>query len=64
MRLTEIERERISDSSLKIQSVRDSLQHVGKNKIPNEHSVEECLDSIDDSLREALGYRKPSDKRH
>jgi hypothetical protein len=62
MKLTEAERERISDGVLKIQSVRASLDHVGKSKIGNREEIEECLEDVDDRLREALGYRQPSSK--
>jgi hypothetical protein len=54
--LTLDERERIVDSALKIQSVRDSLKMVGKNKIPSMKEVAACLKCIDKNLREALGY--------
>lgn len=60
MKLTETERERISDGVLKIQSVRASLDHVGKSKIENREEIEECLEDVDDRLREALGYGRAS----
>jgi len=59
MKLTATERERITDGVLKIQSVRASLEHVDKSKLPDGQEIEECLDSVDNNLREALGYRQP-----
>lgn len=60
--MTETERERITDGVLKIQSVRASLEHVEKSKIPNQTKIDDCLKSIDESFREALGYRRMSDR--
>jgi hypothetical protein len=54
--LTLDERERIVDSALKIQSVRNSLKQVGKNKIPSIAQITNCLKNVDKSLRAALGY--------
>ena len=58
MRLTSAERERITDSMLKIQSVRDSLNEVGGGKIPKVDEIESCLDSADLQLKVALGYAR------
>jgi hypothetical protein len=57
--LTSSERERITDSVLKIQSVRTSLDLVGEDKIPEKEEIECCLETADNNLRTALGY-KPS----
>jgi hypothetical protein len=54
--LTLDERERIVDSALKIQSVRNSLDTVPAAKIPALHEMLACLKNVDRSLREALGY--------
>ncbi len=54
--LTLAERERITDSVLKIQSVRHSLNQVDERKIPSKEEIDACLDSTDHSLRTALGY--------
>jgi hypothetical protein len=54
--LTLDERERIVDSALKIQSVRNSLDTVPSAKIPAMREMLACLKSVDRSLREALGY--------
>jgi hypothetical protein len=60
--LTVVDRERISDSVLKIQSVRSSLEHLDQGKIPSQHEIEECLDNADHNLRTALGYKKDKSK--
>ena len=56
--LTSAERERITDSVLKIQSVRTSLDSVGEDKIPSKEEIECCLETADQSLRTALGYSR------
>jgi hypothetical protein len=62
MKLTTVERERITDSMLKIQSVRASLDEVDETKIPNVHDIEKCLESADHSLKVALGYARPGSR--
>jgi hypothetical protein len=54
--LTLDERERIVDSALKIQSVRNSLNTMPPAKIPAMRKMLACLKNVDRSLREALGY--------
>jgi hypothetical protein len=54
MTLTPVERERISDSRLKIQSVTNSLKHVDPKKIPELEEIEACLEGADKSLDGAL----------
>ena len=54
--LTLDERERIVDSALKIQSVRNSLDSVPATKITGMAEMLACLKKVDQSLREALGY--------
>ena len=56
MKLTPAERERITDSVLKVQSVRASLDHLDQGKIPKLDEMEECLGDVDYGLRTALGY--------
>jgi len=53
-KLTRVERERITDSRLKVQSVTHSLKHVDPSKIPNFEEIEECLEGAQESLKEAL----------
>jgi len=54
--LTRVERERITDSVLKIQSVRDSLEQVDQEKVPSKAEIERGLKCADHDLRVALGY--------
>ena len=54
MALTKVERERITDSVLKLQSVRASLENMDDSKIPCFKSVETCLKDADKNLRAAL----------
>ncbi len=56
--LTRVERERITDSVLKIQSARESLKEVDQGKIPSQDEIETCLEDADENLRTALGYKK------
>jgi hypothetical protein len=58
MELTPAERERITDSVLKIQSVRASLEHIDEEKVPTRDEMEVCLEGVDHGLREALGYAR------
>ena len=57
--LTLDERERLVDSALKIQSVRDSLTRISRHKIAAIQEITECLRSVDRHLRTALGYVGP-----
>jgi hypothetical protein len=59
MKLTPVERERITDSMLKIQSARASLQQVDDEKYPNAEEIDCCLQSADRHLKVALGYARP-----
>jgi hypothetical protein len=61
MKLTKVERERMTDSVLKVQSVRASLDQIERDKIPKLDKMEECLADVDHSLREALGYAAQKD---
>jgi hypothetical protein len=58
MNLTPVERERITDSMLKIQSARASLRQVDDEKYPNAEEIDSCLRSADRHLKVALGYAK------
>jgi hypothetical protein len=62
MKLTSVERERITDSVLKIQSIRASLDQMDAGKIPQLNEMESCLEGVDHGLREALGYPRPAKK--
>jgi hypothetical protein len=54
MALTRVEREKITDSALKIQSVRASLDHIDETKIPEFGELQDCLENADKNLRLAL----------
>jgi hypothetical protein len=60
MALTRLEKERISDSRLKIQSVSSSLQQVDREKIPNLDEIQECLEGAEQSLKGALRPKSPA----
>src|ERR1700749_3579983 len=64
MKLTTVDRERITDSMLKIQSVRATLNEVDGSKIPHAHEVESCLETADTSLKSQTGlFRQGSGER-
>lgn len=52
--LTPVEREAITDSVLKIQSIQASLDQVEGRKIPNMTEIQQCLLAAYRSLRTAL----------
>ena len=47
MPLTRVERERITDSQLKIQAVANRLKGVDPQKVPDFEEIEECLEDAD-----------------
>lgn len=55
MALSRLEKERISDSRLKLQSVANSLKHMDAEKVPGLPSIRECLEDAEESLKGALG---------
>ena len=54
MALSNAERERITDSQAKLQSVVRSLKHVDPKEIPGVAQIEDCLEDADKSLTGAL----------
>ena len=54
MPLSRVEREKITDSVLKIQSARASLERVDKVKVPEMDEIQSCLKSADKNLSKAL----------
>jgi hypothetical protein len=58
MSLNRAERERVSDSRLKIQSVAASLHKIDPAKIPNLEEIQECLDDAEETLKGALASPK------
>lgn len=63
MYLTRLEREAITDSVLKIQSVQASLDHVNEAKVPDIEEIHDCLKTAHQSLRLVLKAGS-SDKKH
>jgi len=57
MKLTESERERLTDGMWKVESVRRSLKKIDTKKMPTKAELEECLESVDDSIKKALGNK-------
>lgn len=63
MTLTKLEREVITDSVLKIESIQASLDQIDDAKIVGIHEIHSCLKSADKSFRTALrgsSSQKPS----
>jgi hypothetical protein len=54
MALTRVEKERINDSRLKVQSIANSLEHVDPGKVPDFEEIQNCLEHANQSLGEAL----------
>ena len=54
MALTRLEREIITDSMLKIQSVQASLEQLDEVKLLDRPEIDSCLESASTSLRVAL----------
>ncbi len=54
MSLTQVEKERISDSRMKLQSVATSLNHIDPEKVPGFEDIQECLNEAEKSLSGAL----------
>ena len=56
MKLTRVDREKLTDSMLKIQSARTTLGQVESTSLPESDEIDACLQSADQTLRQALGY--------
>ena len=54
MALTRVDRERVSDSRLKIQSAADTRRAVDPEKIPKFEEIQSCLEAADKHLGTAL----------
>ncbi len=54
LELTQEDRARLIDSTHKIQSVSDSLNHVDPRKIPDLDGIQRCLEDADKTLRVVL----------
>ena len=67
MYLTRVEREAITDSVLKIQSIQASLVQVDEAKVPDMEEIHSCLKTAQTNLRAVLrdGHSlKTLPKRH
>jgi hypothetical protein len=56
MTFTRVERAKITDSVLKIQSARASLENMDETKIPDFEEIQSCLRMVDKNLRYALRH--------
>ena len=54
MTLTRLERERITDSRLKIEAVAESLTAIDPAKVPDYEAIQQCLGSAHKNLGHAL----------
>jgi hypothetical protein len=54
MALTRVERAKITDSALKIQSARASLEELDENKVEDFEEIKDCLETAGTNLRQAL----------
>jgi len=57
--LTKLEREVITDSMLKIESVQASLSQIDWRKLLDGDEIQSCLRSARNSFRDALKFRRP-----
>ena len=60
---TRLEREAITDSVLKIQSIQAPLEQVDEGIIPGSQEIESCLETADKNLRVVLREAPPAKKR-
>ena len=54
MRLSKLEREVITDSMLKVESIQSSLEQIDGSKFPDSEEIHNCLRTAGKSLRAAL----------
>ena len=54
MPLSKLEREVLTDSMLKIQSIQSALAQIDSSKVPNMEQIHKCLNSAGKSFRMAL----------
>lgn len=62
MSLTKSDRAKITDSVHSIQSARASLSDIEQDKVPEVDEIQDCLESSDKKLREALRDAPPPRK--
>ena len=63
MALSKVEREVLTDSLLKIQSIQASLEHIDGAKVPEAEEIHDCLEAADQSFRDALSGSKSHEKK-
>ncbi len=63
MPLSKLEREVITDSMLKIQSIQASLNQIDETKLLDSEEIHSCLRSANKSFRAALRVGLPSKKK-
>jgi len=63
MLLTKLEREVITDSMLKIQSIQASLDQIDGAKLPDGEDIHSCLRTANKSFRAALKAGFPQKKQ-
>ena len=61
MQLSRVEREAITDSVLKIESIQASLEQVEEGKIPEVEEIQSCLELSDQKLRSVLREGQPQE---
>jgi hypothetical protein len=54
MALSRVERAKITDSALKIQSAQASLEELDETKVEDFEDIQECLEMAGTNLRQAL----------
>ena len=60
MALSRVERSKITDSALKIQSAQASLEKLDETKVKDFSEIQECLETAGTSLRQALQEKGPA----
>jgi len=63
MLLTKLEREVITDSMLKIQSIQASLNQIDETKLLDSEEIQSCLRTANNSFRAALKGGFPPKKQ-
>jgi len=63
MLLTKLEREVITDSMLKIQSIQASLDQIDDSKLVDSDEINSCLKTANHSFRTALRIGSPDKKQ-
>jgi hypothetical protein len=63
MPLNRLEREVITDSMLKVQSIQASLHQIDESKVPGIHEVHSCLKTANNTFRSVLSGGTPTKKQ-